>query len=175
MSKEAVLVVDMLKGFLEPGYPLYCGEGSRNIIPKVVNLLTDKTASGVPLLYLCDNHHPKDPEFSIYPAHCISGTEESRIIDELSPYPGTIIQKSTLSGFYQTGLARRLSEISAQTVSVVGVCTDICVQFVVADLRVRGYQTVVREECVASFNSEGHNHALGYMDTVLGANLIWAN
>ncbi len=175
MGKEAVLVVDMLKGFLEPGYPLYCGEGSRNIIPKVVNLLTDKTASGVPLLYLCDNHREQDPEFSIYPAHCISGTEESQIIDELSPYPGTIIQKATLSGFYQTDLVRHLKEISPQTVSVVGVCTDICVQYVVADLRVRGYETVVREECVASFNTEGHRYALGYMDTVLGAKVIWAN
>ncbi len=174
MGKEAVLVVDMLKGFLEPGYPLYCGDGSRNIIPKVVNLLKDKTASAVPLLYLCDNHHQEDPEFSMYPAHCIRGTEESRIIDELSPYPGNIIPKTTFSGFYQTDLERRLKEISPQTIFVVGVCTDICIQYVVADLRVRGYETVVWEECVASFNQEGHHHALGYMEKILGAKVIWA-
>ena len=31
---KAVLVIDMLRGFLEDGYPLYCGAKSRDIIPK---------------------------------------------------------------------------------------------------------------------------------------------
>ncbi|MFC2001177.1 hypothetical protein ACFLUZ_01585 [Chloroflexota bacterium] len=30
---NAVLVIDMLRGFLEEGYPLCCGAGARRIIP----------------------------------------------------------------------------------------------------------------------------------------------
>lgn len=174
MKKEVVLVVDMLKGFLESGYSLFCGENSRNIIPKVSQLLEKKTAEGAAVLFLCDSHQEEDPEFSIYPAHCIRGTQEAEIIDELSSYPGTIIPKTTLSGFYQTDLDSRLIELSPERVIVVGVCTDICIQYVVADLKVRGYEVIVPEECVATFNPEGHQYALRYMEKTLGAIVLWA-
>ena len=36
---NTVIVIDMLKGFLEEGYPLYCGEAGRRIIPNVQGLL----------------------------------------------------------------------------------------------------------------------------------------
>jgi nicotinamidase/pyrazinamidase len=174
MSKEALLLVDVLKGFLEPDYPLFCGEDSRKIIPKIVQLLGKKTAEGTAVLYLCDWHEKEDPEFSMFPVHCVRGTQEAEIVDELSPFPGTIIHKTTISGFYKTDLERHLKELSPQEIYVVGVCTDICVQYVVADLRVRGYDVIVPEECVASFDPEGHRYAMRYMDKVLGAKVIWA-
>lgn len=174
MSREALIVVDMLKGFLEHGYPLFCGEDSRRIIPKIIQLLQQKSSEGAAVLYVCDQHAEKDPEFSMYPAHCVRGTEEAEIIGELSLFPGTIIHKTTLSGFYQTDLDQHLQELSPQRIFVVGVCTDICVQYIVADLRIRGYETIVPEDCVATFNPEGHRYAMLYMERVLGANVVWA-
>ena len=32
---DAVLVIDMQRGFLEEGYPLFCGEDARGISPNV--------------------------------------------------------------------------------------------------------------------------------------------
>ena len=32
---NVVLVVDMVRGFLEPGHNLYCGDEAREIIPNV--------------------------------------------------------------------------------------------------------------------------------------------
>ena len=32
---NAVLIADMVRGFFEEGYPLYCGEKARGIIPNV--------------------------------------------------------------------------------------------------------------------------------------------
>jgi len=32
---NVVLVIDMVKGFLEPGHNLYCGDEARAIIPKI--------------------------------------------------------------------------------------------------------------------------------------------
>ena len=174
MCKDVVLVVDMLNGFLEPGYPLFCGENSRNIIPKVVQLL-EKNTGAAAVLYLCDCHEEKDPEFSMFPVHCVRGTHEAKIIDVFSSFPGTAIPKTTISGFYNTRLDSHLKELSPEQVTVVGVCTDICVQYVVADLRVRGYRVVVPEDCVASFNTEGHHYALRYMEKILGAKVAWAS
>ena len=39
---RAVIVSDMLRGFLEEDYPLYCGARARRIIPNVQKLLEDK-------------------------------------------------------------------------------------------------------------------------------------
>ena len=174
MRKEIVLVVDMLKGFLESPYPLFCGEDSRKIITPVVQLLKEKTGAGSAVLYLCDRHQENDPEFTMFPAHCVGGTVEAEIIDELSSFPGIVIHKETLSGFYQTDLDKHLTEFSPQRIYVVGVCTDICVVYVVADLRCRGYEVIVPEACVASFNPQGHHYAMRYMEKTLGAKVLWA-
>ncbi|GAG15158.1 unnamed protein product, partial [marine sediment metagenome] len=36
---RVVIVSDMLRGFLEEGYPLYCGIEARSIIPNIQKLL----------------------------------------------------------------------------------------------------------------------------------------
>jgi nicotinamidase-related amidase len=41
---DTVLVVDMLRGFLEKGYPLYIGDKSRQIIPNIQHLLGQQLA-----------------------------------------------------------------------------------------------------------------------------------
>ena len=40
---NVVLVIDMVKGFLEPGHNLYCGEESRQIIPNIINSLLNQS------------------------------------------------------------------------------------------------------------------------------------
>ena len=53
---RAVLVSDMLRGFMEEGYALYCGAKARRIIPNVQKLLEEELARGSKIFYLCDNH-----------------------------------------------------------------------------------------------------------------------
>ena len=43
---NAVLVVDMVRGFLEPRHNLYCGDDSRRIIPHVQRLLERERQAG---------------------------------------------------------------------------------------------------------------------------------
>src|SRR3972149_1360408 len=59
---NAVLVVDMLRGFLEKGYPLYCGDSARSIIPNIQRLLAEERAKGSKIFYICDHHAPDDLE-----------------------------------------------------------------------------------------------------------------
>ncbi|MDP2659226.1 MAG: hypothetical protein Q8R28_00655, partial [Dehalococcoidia bacterium] len=67
---SAVLVADMIRGFCEPGRPLYVGDTIRAIIPGVQRLLDMELRRGSKVFYLCDNHVPDDPEFRMFPAHC---------------------------------------------------------------------------------------------------------
>lgn len=167
---NVILVIDMVKGFLEPDYPLYCGPDSRKIIPCVVNLLAEKRDNQI--FYICDCHTPDDKEFKMFPPHCVDGTAEAELIEELKPYPGTIIPKTSFSAFYKTDIEEQLNMINPGLVTVVGVCTDICVLYTVADLRTRDYEVEVPASCVSSFDPNGHAWALQHMEKVLGAKII---
>ena len=169
---KAILVSDMLRGFLEEGHPLYCGPKTRSIIPNVQKLLERELEQGAKVFYLCDSHTPNDPEFRMFPPHCIEGTIESELIPELSQYPGEIIPKRTFSSFYDTPLEKKLEALNPKTIVVCGVCTHICVLQAVIDARNRGYEVEIPVDCVASFDDKAHSFALQHMEKVLGARLI---
>jgi len=169
---NAVLVIDMLRGFLEERYALYCGRNSRLIIPNIRALLKKELTAGSRIIFLCDQHAPDDLEFRIFPPHCIKNTTEAEIIPELRKYRGEIIPKTRYSAFYNTPLESKLAEIAPEKLIICGVCTDICVCHNVADARNRDYEVEVPVNCVASFDDEAHRFALEHMERVLGAKLI---
>jgi nicotinate phosphoribosyltransferase len=166
---NAVLVVDMLRGFLEEGNPLYCGEAARRIIPNVQRLLDKEIASGSRAFFVCDHHDPDDEEFKMFPPHCIAGTSEAEVIPQLSGYAGEVIPKRRFSGFFDSDLDDKLRALAPEKLIVCGVCTDICVCHTVADARNRDYQVEVPVDCVASFDVAAHHSALQHMEKVLGA------
>ncbi len=168
---NVVLVVDMLRGFLEEGYPLYCGAGARRIIPSVQSLLDRELAQGSRVFFLCDRHTPDDPEFQMFPPHCIEGTAEAEIIPELAGYEGEVIPKRRFSGFFDTPLEEKLDQIKPGKMIVCGVCTNICVLHTVADARNRDYPVEVPVDCVASFDEKAHHFALEHLEKTLGARL----
>ncbi len=168
---NAVLVVDMVRGFLEKGYPLYCGARTRRVIPNVQGLLEQELARGSTVFFLCDHHSPDDPEFKMFPPHCLKGTAEAEVIPELTRYQGELIPKRCYSGFFDTPLEKKLKQLKPEKLIICGVCTDICVMHTVADARNRDYEVEVPVDCVASFDAEAHRFALEHIEKVLGAKL----
>jgi len=168
---NAVLVVDMVRGFLEEAYPLYCGGRTRRIIPNVQRLLEQELDQGSTVFFLCDRHTPDDPEFRMFPPHCIEGTAEAEIIPELARYQGEVIPKRRYSGFFDTPLDEKLRKLKPDKLIVCGVCTDICVLYTVADARNRDYQVEVPVDCVASLSEKAHHSALEHIGKTLGAKL----
>ena len=107
----------------------------------------------------------------MFPPHCIEGSEEEHIIDELSPLAqdAQIVKKRRYSAFFETELAAMLDELAPDKVVVMGDCTDICVLHTVAGLRNRDYPVEVPADCVASFDPQQHEWALGHIEKILGA------
>ena len=171
---NALLVVDMLVGFLEPGHNLYCGDEARSIIPNVKRLIETEQAKGTKVFFICDTHDPDDLEFKIFPVHCVKGTEEAEVIRELSGYEGQIIQKRRYSAFFDTDLGNQLAELAPEKAIICGVATDICVMHTVADARNRDYAVEIPEDCVATFDADAHTYALQHMEKILGATLVGA-
>ena len=169
---DVVLVIDMLRGFMEEGYPLYIGPEDRGIIPNIQKTLEKEIAAGSKIFFICDNHDPDDLEFEMFPPHCIEGTAEAEVISELSSFPGEMIPKKRYSGFYGTTLDEKLKELKPDKLIICGVLTNICVMHTTADARNRDYKVQIPVDCVASPDEEAHRFALGHMDGVLGASLI---
>jgi len=168
---NAVIVIDMLRGFLEEGYPLFIGARARWIIPNIQGLLEQELARGSKVFFVCDNHDPDDLEFKMFPPHCISGTVQSEVIPELAEYPGEIIPKKRYSAFFNTQLEKKLKEMKPEKLIVCGVLTNICVLHTVANARNRDYQVEVPVDCVASNDEKAHQFALEHIEKVLGAKL----
>ncbi len=170
---KAVIVVDMLRGFLEPGHALYGGEACRAIIPATRRYLEAERAAGSVLVFLADTHDPDDREFDMFPPHCIRGTSECEVVPELADLAGQaiLVPKRRYSGFFDTPLDIILRDRDVTEVTVVGVMTDICVLHTVADLRNRDYPTTILTDCVASFDAEQHAFALHHARAILGASI----
>jgi nicotinamidase/pyrazinamidase len=168
---DVVLVIDMQRGFLEEGNPLFCGESARRIIPKVQRLLDREVARGSTIVFTADAHAPDDKEFQMWPAHCIKGTEEAEIIPELASYTGRRVDSARYSAFYGTDLENQLTELKPDSIHVCGVCTDICVLHTVADARCRDYDVLVYSDCVATFDEQMHQFGLKHMGEILGAQI----
>lgn len=166
---NVVLVVDMVRGFCEEGHNLYVGPTGREIIPRVRELLRDEKAKGSHIIFLCDTHDPDDLEFKMFPPHCIRGSEEPEVVPELREFAEEVIPKQRFSCFFETNLDERLKELKPDKIIVVGVCTNICVLYTVADARNRDYVVEVPAGCVATFDAEAHEFALHQLETVLGA------
>ena len=102
------------------------------------------------------------------------------MVEELQPFlnDATLIRKRRYSGFFETNLDALLEAARPEQVTVIGVCTDICVLHTVADLRNRDYQVVVPASAVATFDAPGHpgdevqKWALAHLAGVLGARVI---
>ena len=171
---NVVLVVDMVRGFLEPGHNLYCGDDARTIIPNIRELVERETQAGSQVLFVSDHHDPDDLEFQIFPVHCVKGTPETEVIPELAHFVdgSNVIPKNRYSGFFNTDLAQRLEQLEPDKLVVCGVCTDICVMHTTSDARNRDYQVEVPADCVASFDPDAHQWALRHLQRILGAKVI---
>lgn len=153
-----VLVVDMLKGFHNIGN--LANPQTANIIHKVKKLLERKYKKGYTIIFLGDSHKENDKEFKIFPPHCIEGTEETKLIDELQPFLAysnvKYIKKRRFSGLFNTVLEATLKRLKPQEIIIVGVCTDICILHTAADLLMRDYRVIVPKDCVQTFDAPEH-------------------
>ena len=173
--RRAIVVVDMLVGFVRSG-ELYSPRYDPIVAPMREHLAAAE-ANGVPLIFLVDTHSPGDPEFAMFPPHCVEGSGEDEVVPELREFTGrgTVLRKHTFSGFYGTELEDVLARLAPQLVEVMGVCTDICVLHTVAGLRARGYEVLVHKDLVETYDAPGHaaeefnRFALAHFTDVLGA------
>lgn len=134
-KETAFVIVDMINGFVRKG--ALSSERIEGIIPEVIRLSDLCKDRGIKQVAFCDAHSEASPEFHSYPVHCIRGTEESELIDEIKCRKGiTIIRKNSTNGFIEEDFKNWLDgNKSIKHFIVVGDCTDICVMQLALSLK----------------------------------------
>ena len=95
------------------------------------------------------------------------GTWGAELLHNLAAQPDdTVIEKTRLSGFYETTLHATLQGNRTHALVVGGVRTDFCVESTVRDAFFRDYETFVVEDAVAGYVPALHEHSLRLMNTV---------
>ena len=164
-----VVVVDMLNGFLKEGK--LANPGARWVIPNILDLLQRKEKEGWRMIFVCDNHKKDDLEFLMFPEHCVEGTEETLIVEELARFYNNYVPKTRYSGFFRTDLELIIKNENPQEVIVVGIYADICVLYTASGLRNLDYKVTVPKDCTVTL--AGIDDVIfAHMKNVLGVNVV---
>jgi nicotinamidase-related amidase len=170
---KALLVIDMLKDFIDLDGALSTGPAGKDIINFVKEKVVDFRGNDEPIVFICDNHEIDDKEFDMFPSHCVAGSSGSKIIEELDVRKtDKIIRKRRYSAFYGTDLDLYLREKGVDEIYLVGVCTNICVLYTAADARNISYKVNIYKDGVASFDEEAHKFALKEAESTLGCKVL---
>ena len=95
--RSLVLSIDLNQGFTRMGAlssPRVAG-----IIPETAAFLRRCRELGLPIAAVTDCHKPDAEEFRSYPAHCLEGTPESELVEEIREFPETVIRKNSTNAF----------------------------------------------------------------------------
>jgi len=176
---KALIVIDYTNDFVDGKLPV--GQPGIDIEPKIVELTEQFVREGEWVVMAVDLHDENDsyhPESSLFPPHNIRGTTGRDLYGRLKQVYEQHQQqiywmdKTRYSAFAGTDLEMQLRQRKITELHLIGVCTDICVLHTAVDAYNRGFQIIVHEDAVASFNAAGHEWALGHFKGTLGANVV---
>ena len=160
--KNVLIVIDMQNDFVknEP----FGNEAAQAIIPEIQKMIESKFYDDVFFTRDCHYTWQKSIEMKDYPPHCLTNTEGWEIIDELKPYTDVARTINKFSyGCNKWGSV--LYDPIIESITLVGVCTDICVisnalmlRSIFPDIPVR-----VAEKACAGTSTRNHEMALEIM------------
>jgi nicotinamidase-related amidase len=134
--KKVLIVVDMVNGFVKKG--ALADSYIEHIIPENIKLVEMILNDNQELMFIKDNHVNGCREFDRYPAHCVIGTDEADLIDELKVYENVakVYEKNSTSTLFAPEFVNDINKLkNLKEVIVTGCCTDICIMNLVIPLQ----------------------------------------
>ncbi|MDD5085517.1 MAG: cysteine hydrolase [Candidatus Omnitrophica bacterium] len=172
-KSKAIIIVNMVKDFLEPKGACYCGRRARRIIPYVKRKLISFWKDRSLVIYLRDTHRSIDREFTVLKPHALVDTKGSDMVKELEPTnKDYIVGKRFYDGCFDTELGRILTEFGVRKVYLAGLKASADVMETAAHLFYLGYDIHVFKKGVADPDSRSYKCALKRMKSLFGCKLV---
>ena len=183
--------VDVQVDFLLPGGKLYVPRAEK-LIPNIQRLVDVARRDGALLISSGDKHPPDDPEFKVFPPHCVRGTSGAEVVPEglaekictlpngpeiqlphnLLDHQQIFIEKQTLDVFDNPHAEKVLERLPLDAEFLVfGVVTEHCVRCAASGLLNRGRRVYIISDAIEHLNSAAGSKTIDEL-TAAGAELI---
>jgi nicotinamidase-related amidase len=172
-DRPAVLVVDVLRAYLDPASPLYAGVD--DAVAAAARLVAAARTGGVPVLFTRVGYAAggADGGLWIRKVPALHVLEEGNPLGDFppdpSPAPGeAVVVKQYASAFFGTSLDATLRALGVDTLLVAGLSTSGCVRASVVDAVSLGFRPLVVREAVGDRDPRPHEAALFDIDAKYG-------
>jgi nicotinamidase/pyrazinamidase len=183
--------VDTQRDFMLPGGKLYV-PGAEKLLPNIQKLTQAARDGRVFLVSDGCYHTADDPEFKVFPPHCVKGTKGAEYVPEaladkviripndaaaslppdLFQYQQVLLEKQTLDIFESRHADSLLERLGHDAEFVVfGVVTEYCVALAVKGLLKRGRRVSVVKDAIETLNPEDGRRTIAELQA-LGAKFI---
>ena len=149
-ARTALVVIDMQNDFVEQGGSLVVPDAEATI-PAIRRLLELARLNRMRVIYGQDTHHRGDPEWEMWPEHCLEGSWGWEIIAELAPgVDDTVLRKVRYDAFFGTSLDHLLRVWGVDTLIICGTVANIGVQYTAASAALRWYHVVIPRDAISA-------------------------
>lgn len=182
MNRAALIMIDMQKGFLDPGSPCYIA-GAAATVPACAAVIRHCRETGVPVFFVTRRYRAdgSDVEHTRFASWLSGGKpvspgcpEEIGMADpeEFGQDPRDYrVFKPRFSAFFQTELDGMLRRLGIRTVVLAGTTTPNCIRTTCYDAISLEYNVAVLTDCTSSATEEIQQSNLRDMENI-GAQLF---
>ena len=182
MKNETVFVdIDTQFDFMNPNGALYVPD-AENIIDNIKRLFDYAKEHKIKILSSTDAHQVDDPEFKLFPPHCVKDTPGNQkieastckdniiienvdqdITESMLDHKQIIIEGQTFDIFESINTDEIVKKLDAHNYVVFGVAADYCVKEAVLGLLKYGYNVSLVTDATKAITKEGKEEALKEM------------
>ena len=182
MKDKTVFVdIDTQFDFMNPRGNLYV-PGAEEIIDNIRKLFNYAKEHKIQILSSIDAHTVDDPEFKLFPSHCIKGdlgnqkikestcddnivieNREQKITESIVDHDQVIVESQTFDIFESINTEKIVNALDACNYVVFGVATDYCVKAAVLGLLKRGYNVSLVTDATKAITKKGEGKTLNQM------------
>ena len=172
-ARPALLVVDFINGFTDPGTGLGGDYGAELAV--TARLLEEFRLRALPIFFTTVAYEPhlrdggqfvvKVPALSML----VKGSDWVRVDDRIRPHPSEqVVLKKYASAFFDTRLDMEFNGLGVDTVVIVGCTTSGCIRASAIDAMQHGFHTVVVRDAVGDRAQTPHEVNLFDIDAKYG-------
>lgn len=180
-GKAALIVVDMINGFTDPGCPL--GTDCPDVVSANVDILLAFRDKGLPIFFTTvvydDDQQATVFRHKIPALNVLQRGSDWVCLDAAMGRLATepLIEKHWASAFHKTDLDTQLRALGVESLVITGLTTSGCVRASAVDGLQNNYHVIVAKEAVGDRNPTAHESNLfdlssKYADVMSVANII---
>jgi maleamate amidohydrolase len=164
-AAAALLVVDVVRAYVDPASPLYAGV--EDALASNIRLIAACREAGVPVIYTRVSYQADGADGGVFfrkvPAlrAYLEGSPLGDFAEGVAPRPGeVVVTKQYASAFFATSLASTLRAMRIDTVIVGGFSTSGCVRATALDALQNGFIPFVAREACGDRDPRPHEASL---------------